>query len=100
MAYRALILYASITGNTEKVAFAFRDALVKYEFQVDTARFGKHDFMERPTYFDNYDLICLGSPIMAALPHQRLMNALGMYEKPGQPRFIKPPEGFDENRTE
>ncbi|MDR0851151.1 MAG: flavodoxin domain-containing protein [Clostridiales Family XIII bacterium] len=99
MAYRALIVYSSITGNTEQLAFAFRDALEKYKFKVDTARLGKHDFNEHPTYFEDYDLVILGTPIMAALPHQALMNALGMYEKPGQPRFRRPPEGFDEEKT-
>lgn len=99
MSYSALILYSSITGNTDQVAQTFRKALEKYNFKVTMARIGKHDFIAEPTYFDDYDLVCLGSPILAALPHQQLINALGLYAKPGQPQFTRPPQGFSQDKT-
>ena len=79
MARKALILYSSVTGNTEQIAHAFADALTEHLFEVESIRIGKHDFEKEPRYFEDYDLVCIGSPIMAGLPHQNMMKLLGLY---------------------
>jgi len=79
MPRRALIIYSSVTGNTEQIADAFRETLEGYQFAVDFYKTGAHDFKNEPTYFEDYDLVCIGSPIMAGLPHQGLMQLLGLY---------------------
>lgn len=79
MAYRALIIYSSVTGNTEKIALAFKETLESYNFHVDCYKTGCHDFEKEPAYFEDYDLVCIGSPIMAGTPHQSLMKLLGLY---------------------
>lgn len=76
---KALIMYASVTGNTEKVGFAFKEALEGMGWTVDTLKLtGKTNFVENPIYFDEYDLLFLGSPIMAGLPSTLLGKNLGL----------------------
>jgi flavodoxin len=54
----ALILYSSITGNTEKVAHAIRLGLEEAGVKVTVK---KPEAATDEDYF-NYDLVCLGSP--------------------------------------
>jgi hypothetical protein len=61
-----------------KIAEAFQEGMRECCFEVTMAQFGKHDFKKDPVYFDDYDLICLGSPVLAALPHQRIIKALSL----------------------
>lgn len=76
---KALVLYASITGNTEKIGFAFRDALQEMGWEVDTFKMDrKTNFVENPIFFDDYDLLFLGSPIMAGVPSPLLPKHLGL----------------------
>lgn len=76
---KALVLYASITGNTEKIGFAFREALEEMGWTVDTCKMtGKTNFIENPIFFDDYDLLFLGSPIMAGVPSPLLPKHLGL----------------------
>jgi flavodoxin len=56
---KALIVYWSAKGNTEKVAFALRDGL--RESGVDVTML-KTTGIEELDYFD-YDLVCVGFPI-------------------------------------
>ena len=81
---KALVMYDSIGGNTEKVAAridcALRDAGVESEFvkvEPDTAL----DFYD-------YDLVFLGSPVIAWLPTKKLMGfvekKLDEYRKAGE----------------
>ena len=65
---RALILYATMTKNTEKVANWFQETFEYYNWEVQMIRLkGKMDWTEYEgkTFFDDYDVICLGSPIVA-----------------------------------
>lgn len=69
---RALILYATMTKNTEKIAKAMESAFLHYQWEVTLFRMTlkKDDWagMQDSLYFDDYDVICLGSPIVAGYP--------------------------------
>ncbi len=78
---RALILYATMTKNTEKVANWFKETFEYYNWEVQMIRLkGKMDWTEYEgkTFFDDYDVICLGSPIVAGLPLQPVIDALSL----------------------
>lgn len=68
---RALIIYATMTKNTERVANWFREQLEYYFWDVTMFRLVKSaDWaaMQDQLYFDDYDLVLLGSPIVAGFP--------------------------------
>ncbi len=68
---RALILYATMTKNTERVANWFREQLEYYKWEVVMFRMSKMadwEGMQKDLYFDDYDLVLLGSPIVAGFP--------------------------------
>ncbi len=56
---KALILYWSATGNTEKVAFAIRKGLQTEGAEVTTLRVEKAQGVD----LYGYDLVCLGAPV-------------------------------------
>ena len=75
---KGLILYASVTGNTEKVAKAFGKAFENCGWSYDLVKItAKTSFKKDPVYFDDYDFVCLGSPIMAGLPSTLIGKNLG-----------------------
>ena len=68
---RALILYATMTRNTEKIAQWFKETFEEYKWEVTMLRLTNRMDMEKvqpQVYFDDYDVICLGSPIVAGYP--------------------------------
>ena len=68
---RALILYATMTKNTEKIATAFQQTFLHYGWDVTMYRlYAKSNWaeMQPNCYFDDYDVVCLGSPIVAGGP--------------------------------
>ena len=78
---RALIVYATMTNNTEKVANWFRETFEAYAWDVQMVKLtGKMDWSayDGKTFFDDYDVICLGSPIVAGLPLQPVIDALSL----------------------
>lgn len=86
---RGLILYASVTGNTEKVAKAFGKAFENVGWDYDLVKIDKKtNFKKDPVYFDDYDFVCLGSPIMAGLPAPNIGRVLGLTQ-PEPPRMWK-----------
>lgn len=109
---KALILYASITGNTEKVAEAFGVVCREYGFEADLVKITpKRDWDEHPVFVREYDLVLLGSPIIAGLPYKEVYEVLGLQGKtslvgrdrerggppnvgPGIPGVVNPPAGF------
>lgn len=79
MSRKALILYASVTGNTAKIAQCFDDALTEMGWSVDQIKItNKTNFVEEPVFFDQYDLLFVGSPIMAGLPSTLIGKNLGL----------------------
>lgn len=109
---RALILYASITGNTEQVGTAFAEVCREYGFETDMVKIEpKRDWDAEPVFVRDYDLILLGSPIIAGLPYQEVNMVMGLQGKtslvgrdrerggppnpgPGIPGVVNPPAGF------
>ena len=55
---KALVLYLSITGNTEKVANSIHDGLIEAGFQTTMLRVQEAENED----FYNYSLICFGAP--------------------------------------
>lgn len=65
---KALILYASTTGNTEKIAKVFEGVLTEYGWEVDILKVLKSNFESQPYRVDDYDLVLAGSPIINGIP--------------------------------
>ena len=64
---KALIIYTSITKNTEKIARAFEESFRSYGWEVDLQRItNKTERLESD--YEKYDVVCLGSPIVAGSP--------------------------------
>jgi len=75
MARRGLIVYASITGNTEKVAMSFKKIFEKNGWECDTLKISKHtDINNLPYHLDDYDLLCAGSPVWAGVPTKEMFD--------------------------
>lgn len=82
MKNKALILYASLTGNTELVAKTFADTCRDYNLLPTMVKVHpKYDWASNPIHFEDYDLVCFGSPIMAGLPYHELTLTLGLQGK-------------------
>ena len=78
---RALILYATMTRNTEKIADWFRQTFEDYGWEVTFLRIkAKMDYsgLQESLYFDDYDVVALGSPIVAGLPIQPILKAFSL----------------------
>jgi hypothetical protein len=78
---RALILYGSMTRNTEKVATWFKETFEEYGWDVTFCRLLNRMNWEEwqdKLYFDDYDAILLGSPIVGGAPIQPVIKAMSM----------------------
>jgi len=80
---KCLILYASLSGNTEKVALRIQDVLQTAKVQVERIK------VDRETNLDlyQYDLVFLGSPVITWLPTKTMMDfvhrTMAHYHKSG-----------------
>lgn len=78
----ACILYGSLTGNTKQIADAFAEVLAEYNFAVDMIKIApNHDWDENPVHTENYDLVALGSPVIAGLPYKEVYTVCGLQGK-------------------
>lgn len=78
---KALILYATMTKNTEKIATWFKETFEYYFFNVTMFRMKANadwNGMQEKLYFDDYDVVCLGSPIIAGAPMMIVTKALSL----------------------
>lgn len=81
MANRALILYASSTGNTEKLALVFRDVLTEYGWGLDLVHLAEDtDLPSQGIYLDQYDLVLLGSPVISSSPSPLVARHLALVD--------------------
>ncbi len=71
----ALVLYASNTGNTEKVARVLIESLHQYGWQVTDYKIGS-DWKTHPIDVNDYDLLCVGSHVHWSLPSPHLVELL------------------------
>jgi len=90
---RALIIYWSKTGNTEKVAEAISRGMRKESVDLTIYKAGE---AEQEDFFD-YDLVCIGSPSYEFLPAPPVINLLKQklalyrgkgYIKPSSPKVL------------
>ena len=70
MTTHALVLYHSVTGNTEKVARAIADGLAAEGCEVMTRSIAEG----LPEDLYEFDLVCLGSPSYQFLPHRVVLD--------------------------
>lgn len=77
MAKRSLILYASMSGNTEKVALRFKGVFEKKGWECDLLKVtSKTDIFKSPFDCRQYDFICVGSYVHKSLPSERLVEIM------------------------
>jgi hypothetical protein len=84
---RSLIMYASRTNNTTKVAERFKSTLERNGWQCDIFKIQqKGDAMTFPYYnFKDYDLICIGSGINMHAPYEELLEVIRVPRYHGVP---------------
>ena len=78
---RALILYATMTKNTEKVAVWFRETFEEYGWETTFVRIAANTNwaeLQDQVYFDDYDVVALGSPIVAGSPLQAVIKVMSL----------------------
>ena len=95
MARKSLVVYASHTGNTEKIALRFRKVFEEKGWECDCVKAVKN---MTPVSFDGYDLVCVGSPVLAAVPAKEIgyvfMGGGDFSEdRPGGPPMTGSPPG-------
>lgn len=91
MSRRALILYASVTGNTEKVANQFERTLIESGWACELVKVDETtNFYDEAVYFDDFDLLLLGSPIHSSAPSAQIVKNLAMME-PQPPNLYRNP---------
>jgi len=77
MGKKCLIIYASWTGNTEKVAMRFQKVFKEKGWDVDTFKIDHHTDVKNPPFdFDVYDFLCVGSPVIHKKPVEEVMSVL------------------------
>lgn len=76
---KAVVLYGSLTGNTEMVGKAMAEVLEEYGFETRCEKLvaGK-DWKDDPVVFWEYDIVVLGSLIVAGLPYKEVYQLLGL----------------------
>ena len=102
----SLIMYASRTNNTTKVAERFKSTLERNGWQCDIFKIEQDgDAMDFPYYnFEDYDLICLGSGIELHAPYEELLDVIRVPRYGGVPtKASKVPDNIqttdDENKN-
>lgn len=97
---RVLILYASMTNNTEKVAVWFKETFEAYNWEVTCLRLRPKlnwSALQKDLYFDDYDVICLGSPIVGGGPLQAVVKAFSFGGDGSLERAVQ--KKLDDNKT-
>jgi len=102
MSKKCLILYATHTGNTEKVAARFKIAFERHGWTVDSVKLNQKSDLMHPTYdIKDYDFLCVGSGIAMHLPFDEILKAVKFPRDRGldpkqdmaEPPSQMPPEG-------
>ena len=79
---KALVIYGSITGNTQMVAKEFGKVCEENGFEVDLVKIDpRRNWDKDPVFVEDYDLVCLGSPIIAGLPYKEVSMLMGLQGK-------------------
>ena len=118
MSKKSLILYSSWTGNTEKVALSFKKAFEKNGWECDMVKIDKNTDVNRPGFdYEDYDFLCVGSPVILGLPTEEIINIMiknplsGHYGEPtreevarlrlirNDPEYLPPPPSLPEKAS-
>jgi hypothetical protein len=74
---RGLIIYQTMTGNTEKVALRFKKVFEKKGWECDIFKVDKDTSIDNlPFDFQDYDFLCAGSGVYMSLPGKELVDIL------------------------
>lgn len=110
MGNKCLIMYSSLSGNTEKVALRFRSTFEKHGWECDTFKVdSKTDILNLPFKFKDYDFVCVGSGLILHLPSEEILNAVKIQlgvdrrpimrfrlgERPDREQRTRPPQGAE-----
>ena len=77
MAQKCLIVYGSRTGNTEKVALVFKTVFERNGWECDVFKITEDtDITKLPYNYEDYDFMCVGSPVHSGLPLQEVVDAV------------------------
>lgn len=87
--YKALIIYASITGNTEQIAQAFADTFSEYNITPRLVKLEGNYLGEQimDVNVGEYDFVCIGTPVIASLPYHDLYIHYGAQDDYGRRSF-------------
>ena len=78
-----LILYASQTGNTHRVALALERGFKRLGWHSTLFRLAvDHDLEKAPVPFDDFDFVCVGSPVIDHLPLPIVRDAMSSCFRP------------------
>jgi hypothetical protein len=88
-ARRCLIVYSSITGNTQKVTESFASTFERNGWTVDTFKVRKNadDILRPPFDPREYGFVCVGSGIRSHLPYNEVLNVLRRWRLGVDPRL-------------
>ena len=84
--YKALIIYSSITGNTEKIAEAFAETFREYNIAPTLLKLEGNYLGEQvdPPDLGAYDFLCLGAPVIAGIPYHDFYINFGAQDDYGR----------------
>lgn len=87
--YKALIVYSSITGNTQKIAEAFAETFREYNIEPTLQKLEGNYLGEQvePPNFGDYDFLCLGAPVIAGIPYHDFYIQFGAQDDYGRRTF-------------
>ncbi len=77
MKNKCLVIYSSMSGNTEKVALRINKTFEKNGWKCDVFKIGKDLDVKNPPFdYGDYDFLCAGSPTIFALPVQEIIEVM------------------------
>ena len=86
-----LIVYASKTGNTEKIAKEIGKNFERYGWSNDLKKIPDDYDVKNPDFsFNDYDFACVGSPVISELPLPQIRTIT--YGKPGSHKLTPGPK--------
>jgi hypothetical protein len=94
---KSLIVYASYSGNTEKIAMVFKHVFEKYGWECDAFKITKKTDFEHPPYdYSKCDFVCFGSLVADSMPVPEIMDAMRKHPLSGhyKPAAGKYGEGY------
>ena len=77
MSQKSLIVYASYSGNTEKVAQVFKGVFEKKGWECDMFKIDKKTDFENPPFdYSKYGFVCIGSLVADSQPVPEIMDIM------------------------